>query len=98
MSTQTSINTQRIVYEFYHFYQKFIMERTQSQRAKEHIMTDGYRYRKDRANADGSASWRCFKRDCKGRMKVTIAVIRPVSSLWTCLCAQLSAHNCPTRN
>lgn len=46
------------------------METTESKREKEHIITDGYRYRRDRVNADGSASWRCFKRDCKGRIKV----------------------------
>ena len=46
------------------------MEKTESQKEKEHIITDGYGYRKDRVNADGSASWRCCKRDCKGRIKV----------------------------
>ena len=46
------------------------MEKTESQKEKEHIITDGYRYRKDRVNADGSASWRCCKHDCKGRIKV----------------------------
>ena len=46
------------------------MEKAESQKEKEHIINDGYRYRKDRVNADGSASWRCCKRDCKGRIKV----------------------------
>src|ERR1051325_9684327 len=46
------------------------MDKTESQKEKVHIINDGYRYRKDRVNADGSASWRCFKRDCKGRIKV----------------------------
>ncbi|KAM4687807.1 uncharacterized protein O3C94_006261 [Discoglossus pictus] len=49
-----------------------IGETTESQRGKEHILTDGYRYRKDRSNCDGSVSWRCCKRDCRGRIKVTI--------------------------
>ena len=46
------------------------MERTESQKEKEHIITAGYRYRKHRVNADGSVSWRCFKRDCQGRIKI----------------------------
>lgn len=49
------------------------MEKTQSQKDKEHIISDGYRYRKDRVIADGSTAWRCYKRDCKGRLKVKSA-------------------------
>lgn len=49
------------------------MEKTKSEKDKEHIITDGFRYRKDRTNADGSTSWRCYKRDCKGRIKLTTA-------------------------
>lgn len=56
------------------------MEKTSSQREKEHIIIDGFRYRKDRLNADGSESWRCFKRDCRGRIKVISAQSQTVIS------------------
>ena len=47
------------------------MEKIDSQKGKIMILVDGYRYRKDRANADGSTSWRCCKKDgCRGRMKM----------------------------
>lgn len=49
------------------------MEKTESQKDKQHIISDGFRYRKDRANKDGSSAWRCFNHDCKGRMKATSA-------------------------
>jgi len=47
------------------------MEKTESQKGKTMILVKGYRYRKDRANADGSRTWRCCKKDgCRGRKKM----------------------------
>src|SRR6218665_4202441 len=47
------------------------MEKIESQKGKTIILVEGYRYRKDRANADGSTTWRCCKKDgCRGRMKM----------------------------
>lgn len=46
------------------------METIESQKQKEHMLRDGYRLRKDRINADGSTSWRCVKKDCRGRIKL----------------------------
>jgi len=56
------------------------MEKTESQREKEYIVNDGFRYRTDRANKDGSVSWRCSKHDCKGRLKVLSDVDRTVTT------------------
>src|SRR6218665_632300 len=47
------------------------MEKIESQKGKTIILVEGYRYRKDRVNADGSTTWRCCKKDgCRGRMKM----------------------------
>ena len=56
------------------------MEMTESQKEKVHIINDGYRYRKDRVYTDGGVSWRCCKRDCRGRMKVTTEDARTIIS------------------
>ncbi|XP_017778849.1 PREDICTED: protein bric-a-brac 1-like isoform X4 [Nicrophorus vespilloides] len=47
------------------------MERTLSQKRKEHLLHDGYRLRKDRLMADGSTAWRCSRKGCPGRVKVS---------------------------
>lgn len=52
------------------------MEKIESQKGKAIILVEGYRYRKDRANADGSTTWRCCKKDgCRGRMKMLNDVV-----------------------
>lgn len=48
---------------------------------KEHLISAGYRYRKDRVNVDGSESWRCCKYTCKGRIKVASTFISTVVSV-----------------
>lgn len=40
-----------------------------SQKGKNMILKDGYRYRHARLNADGSNSWRCVVPTCAGRIK-----------------------------
>ena len=45
------------------------MDTIVSQRGKANWIYEGYRYRRDRCNADGSSSWRCVRRDCVGRRK-----------------------------
>jgi len=45
------------------------MDTIVSQRGKDNWIYEGYRYRRDRCNADGSSSWRCVRRDCVGRRK-----------------------------
>ena len=45
------------------------MDTIVSQRGKDNWTYEGYRYRRDRCNADGSSSWRCVRRDCVGRRK-----------------------------
>ena len=47
------------------------MDKTVSQKQKDHILHDGYRLRKDSVLAGGGTSWRCTRRDCSGRIKVT---------------------------
>ena len=42
------------------------MELITTQRGKENVLFEGYRYRLDRNNLDGSSSWRCVRRDCVG--------------------------------
>ena len=56
------------------------MEMSESQKEKVHIISDGYRYRKDRVYTDGGVLWRCCKRDCRGRMKVTTEDARTMIS------------------
>ncbi len=45
------------------------METITSQKGKPIVLHEGYRYRKDRDNVDGSISWRCIHRHCSGRLK-----------------------------
>ena len=33
-----------------------------SQKGKQQLLYEGYRYRRDKLNQDGSSSWRCIKR------------------------------------
>nr|XP_033788082.1 uncharacterized protein LOC117354520 isoform X1 [Geotrypetes seraphini] len=47
----------------------FDMDVIISQRGAENWVHEGYRYRCDRSNADGSSSWRCVRRNCVGRRK-----------------------------
>jgi hypothetical protein len=49
------------------------MEIITSQKGRDCCLHEGYRYRRDRKNADGSESWRCCNDDttCKGRIKCT---------------------------
>lgn len=49
-----------------------IMEIIKSQKDKDLLLTDGYRYRKARTNTDGSVSWRCAETPCRGRVKVSL--------------------------
>src|SRR6218665_4035836 len=37
-----------------------------------HLLSDGYKFRKDRTLADGSKSFRCCTRNCCGRLKVGV--------------------------
>lgn len=46
------------------------MELVKSQKDKNNLILNGYRLRKDRVNSDGSTSWRCVVKLCKGRVKV----------------------------
>ncbi|CAK1591269.1 unnamed protein product [Parnassius mnemosyne] len=48
------------------------MELIQSQKGKDLLLSDGYRYRKARTNTDGSVSWRCAETPCRGRVKVSL--------------------------
>ena len=54
---------------FYHCVALSEMDTIVSQRGKDNWIYEGYRYRRDRCNADGSSSWRCVRRDCVGRRK-----------------------------
>lgn len=54
----------------YHI-QHSVMEKTVSQKQKDHLLHAGYRLRRDRILADGSISWRCSRKDCSGRIKVS---------------------------
>lgn len=45
------------------------MENITSQKGKPIVLYEGYRYRKDRDNVDGSISWRCVQQHCTGRLK-----------------------------
>src|SRR6218665_665859 len=46
------------------------MEITISKRTKEHLLRDGYRFRKDIVLKDGNVSYRCIVRACCGRMRI----------------------------
>ena len=45
------------------------MDIIKSQKGKQQLLYEGYRYRRDKVNQDGSSSWRCVKRECAGRLK-----------------------------
>ena len=45
------------------------MDLITTQRGKENVLYEGYRYRHDRNNHDGSSTWRCVRRDCVARRK-----------------------------
>lgn len=45
------------------------MEKSKTQKGRELLLINGFRYRKARDNTDGSTSWRCAEGDCKGRLK-----------------------------
>ena len=45
------------------------MEVITSQQGKKIVILEGYRYRLDRNNADGTSSWRCIVHTCRGRVK-----------------------------
>src|SRR6218665_77346 len=46
------------------------MEITISKRNKEHLLRDGFRFRKYRALKDGNVSYRCIVRRCCGRVRI----------------------------
>jgi hypothetical protein len=46
------------------------MDIVQSQKGKHHLLHNGYRYRKDKVNRDGSSTWRCAQTGCKGRVRL----------------------------
>src|SRR6218665_85733 len=39
---------------------------------KEHLLFNGYKFRKDKILMDGTTAWRCLKRSCTGRLKVSV--------------------------
>ena len=45
------------------------MEVITSQQGKKIVILDRYRYRFDSNNADGTLSWLCIVRTCRGRVK-----------------------------
>jgi hypothetical protein len=47
-----------------------LMELVKSQKDKNNLIHNRCRLRKDRLNSDGSTSWRCVVKVCKGRVKV----------------------------
>jgi FLYWCH zinc finger domain len=50
-------------------YNRDDMETVQSQKDHTNVIHNGYRFRKDRVNADGTISWRCVIKVCKGRVQ-----------------------------
>src|SRR6218665_2433420 len=51
---------------------KNAMEKIKKRTDTNHLLRDGYKFRKDRALADGSKSFRCCTRNCCGRLKVGV--------------------------
>ena len=45
------------------------MEVITSQQGKKIVILDGYRYRLDRNNANGTSLWQCIVRTCRGHIK-----------------------------
>src|SRR6218665_3232587 len=48
------------------------MDRVTSQNNREHLLFNGYKFRKDKILIDGTTAWRCLKRSCTGRLKVSV--------------------------
>lgn len=48
------------------------MEKTTSQKKKDHLLRDGYRFRKDKILKDGITMWRCITRACCGHLRVGV--------------------------
>src|SRR6218665_413390 len=48
------------------------MEKIKILKDTNHLLRDGYTFRKDRTLADGSKSFRCCMRNCCGRLKVDV--------------------------
>ena len=46
------------------------MESVISQKDKKNVIHEGYRLRQDRMLSDGSVSWRCVLKSCRGRIRV----------------------------
>lgn len=55
------------------------MEIVQSQKQKDILLNEGYRYRKARINTDGSTSWRCIQENCRGRLRTVNATTKIVT-------------------
>ncbi|KAK3587076.1 hypothetical protein CHS0354_014948 [Potamilus streckersoni] len=47
------------------------VERNMQLKQNDHLLYDGYRLLKDRVLPDGSTSWKCSRRDCSRRIKVS---------------------------
>lgn len=47
------------------------IKRIESQIFKDRILYGGYRLRRDRILADGGTAWRCPRKNCSGRLKIT---------------------------
>src|SRR6218665_321072 len=48
------------------------MDRVTSQNNREHLLFNGYKFRKDKILIDGTTAWRCLKRSCTGRLKGSV--------------------------
>src|SRR6218665_252345 len=48
------------------------MDRVTSQNNRDHLLFNGYKFRKDKILLDGTTAWRCLKRSCTGRLKVSV--------------------------
>lgn len=55
------------------------MEKIKSQKGKELLLYEDYRYRVARINPDGSCSWRCITAKCRGRIRVNGDDVKVVS-------------------
>ncbi|XP_059147899.1 uncharacterized protein LOC131935505 [Physella acuta] len=61
----------------FHLFQR--MEKTTTQKGKDMLLYEGYRYKFAKCNADWSISWRCLQANCRGRVKVLNENITVVS-------------------
>src|SRR6218665_351614 len=48
------------------------MYKVTSKNNKEHLLFNGYKFRKDKILIDGTTAWRCLKRSCTRRLKVSV--------------------------